>query len=270
MTHQSLEDINIWADSLQRQVSETFDFHQLGDIKNALGQLAAAKKLVDNTLDIIAASYAAINERYHRRIRVFRTQLPTAESISSVEVSSDLELVPHLPAKNVIRVPKLINVPVTQVYWVEELQQFVIRFHNFILRGNIGDIYKASHHSTMKITPCRYGSKCRKYATPEGCQFFHDPIETPGLAAVYKRREIRNFTNGSFIYTPEPLTGSNHNMRHIGSRSTFMSDVLSVSDDEAQVRADQTMHDVLVLFALAQIGKLTPSSYMDLSIPPKK
>ncbi len=259
----TIDEIPEWADKMHKDINDMFEFQQLDDIKNTLKILSAVKKKLDTAINSVSTSYAVVNDKYQRRMSIFRSQLSIGNETKIDSSKSKIEFAPQIPAKGVVVVAKLSNVIDTPIYWVEELQQFAIKIAGCLIRGNIGNIY-SSHDSMSKVTICRYKSRCKNLTTPEGCQYYHDPIETPGLATSYKKREVRNFTNGSFIYTHEPIKESNKNMKHIGNRSTMREDLESVSSGEAQMIADQTIHSLLTTLVLHSTNKLTPSPYLDL------
>ncbi len=255
-----------WVKAQRSKIESTFEFQQLGSVRSTLQTLSSARRELDNLTRTISDAYASINAKLIERIKIFKRQLQAVPDAKDEEVepvyrspsSSGVEFAPNVPANSITTVTSLSDIPDARLYWVNDIQQFALKVCGLVLRGNIGTIYPSVHAANkqvVKINTCRYGKMCRNITSPEGCNYFHDPLEMD-IPDADKRREIRNFTNGSWLYTPEAMKESNKMMRHVGSRPTLYADITTVTGIEAQCWVDQTIHSILVTLALYQQGKV--------------
>jgi hypothetical protein len=185
---------------------------------------------------------------------------------------------------NVKIVNHISDVPNTQLYWVADLNQYVIHINGVIFRGNIGNIYNKNHVKKNKIIHqiaiCKHGNSCRSVLNGEICKFYHDPMDlfhlmkikkiTTRLFDLYKKL-YRNFLNTSWIYTELPRNKHNNLMRHFGSRNTLKHEFdlikinnVNVNEENIDNFRHQCMHDFLIVLGLNQCGLL--KEYPDLDI----
>ncbi len=267
LTIRQLED---WVTEQHRKITTTFEFQEIGSIRLVLHQLSTARHELDALINSVSDTHSTINSRLNDRVRVFRRELqmiPTNDAVMVEESTNDnnpqqygkdsgIEFAPNIEARDITVVKDLASIPDTRLYWITDLQQFAFKICGVVMRGNIGSIYQSVHSSNkqvVKINPCRYGKQCRHVNTPSGCNYYHDPIDGP----PGKSNDIRNFTNGSWLYTPDLPKDANKMMRHIGNRQTILADLNHVSGTEARCWIDQTMHTLLVAIVLHQQGYMT-------------
>lgn len=270
----TIKQLEEWVKKQQQQIEGSFEFQQLGSVKRTLQMLCMAKNELDTLNSLIMQSYSSINKKLTDRVKIFKRQIQIIQedkdetdplaidstlSLFDVQQQQDkLEFAPRVQAHNVTTIKSLDELPDTRMYWVTDVQQFAIKICGMVLRGNIGTVYPSIHTANghvIKINACRYGRMCRNIGSAEGCTYYHDPVEM-GSEQATKFKEIRNFTNGSWLYTSEPVKENNKMMRHIGSRPTIYSDLHNVSSNEAQCWIDQTIHSILVTLILHQNKKL--------------
>lgn len=154
----------------------------------------------------------------------------------------------------VITVPTLSHVPMSKLYYVEELGQYVVNINGFNCRGNIGDIVE---RNTVRSRNCKNGNTCENLLKELPCNFYHDPKDILKIKLkipdIYKNQR-RHFTNGSWIYSRK------HNHRKISSRNQLQHDLIRVSPDMANDFMYQTMHDILVWLTAAE--KISSKKYL--------
>jgi hypothetical protein len=180
---------------------------------------------------------------------------------------------------NVKVVNQLDEIPNTNMYWVENINQFAVNINGVILRGNIGNIYNKKHIkkniSTNQTIICKYGNNCKNLTDEKNdivkiCKFYHDPVV---LLEAFKKNKIsaeafekykiqtRNFINTSWIYTEFQNTNKNSTMRHFGSKNTLKHelDLMKMNNPNNKIidnYMQQTMHDILVIMGLDKSGLL--------------
>lgn len=185
---------------------------------------------------------------------------------------------------NVKIVDNINNVPNTPLYWVSNINQYVIHINGVIFRGNIGNIYNKNHIKKNKIAHqiaiCKHGNSCQTVLNSSICKFYHDPIELLKLVKTKKitrdtfneyKKLRRNFLNTSWIYTELPHSTGNNLMRQFGSRNTLKHefDLIKINNINAnEITIDnfrhQCMHDFLIVMGLNQYGLL--KEYPDLTM----
>lgn len=123
-----------------------------------------------------------------------------------------------------------------ELYYVEKNDHFAIILAGQMLHGNIGQLY-IDDKTPRHIKKCRFGFSCSRGDT---CYYYHDPVEYP------TSRECRNYIASGFIYAG----GQKTRARKFGSRPNLDMDIINVSDDDADLYADQLMHDILCVLLL--------------------
>jgi hypothetical protein len=267
---QTISELEKWLIKQQSTITSNFAFQELTEIKQALFMIASAKKELELVLKKATTIYNDIEDKFRNRIKIFKRQLHNISdqkesplnlilpSFCKQNENKHIEFAPGLPANCITQVETLGDIPDMRLYWVNDVQQFAFKICGFYFRGNIGSIYPSIHTSNrnvIKINECRYGKTCRNIQTAAGCNFYHDPLHLPASIET-KSREIRNYTNGSWIYTQDPLKECNKMMRHIGDRESIAIDLPNVSSQEASSWVDQHMHTFLVTLLLYLNGKI--------------
>lgn len=175
------------------------------------------------------------------------------------------ELIPK-NKKNIICVENIIDIPQTPLYWVNSTKQYAINLGGMILRGNIGKIYNKNiilkNNNLSNIIYCNKGKNCPNILKEQYCKFYHDPLELLELknnceiSEKFYCQQIapKNFTNTSWIYTDYPEKSNNLYMRTFGSGDTLAHYIklakLTGDPINKSNYSDQTIHDILVLYAL--------------------
>ncbi len=153
------------------------------------------------------------------------------------------ELVPGLdiPVKTV---DTLKEIPISYMYYVEELKQYVINIGGVNIKGNLADI---KDYGAVKSAICCKGITCENI---NECKFYHEPEDfiKMGLPVAEQKRV---FTNGSWLYA------GNKKMpyaRHIGNGSTLLTDIRRLKmkqyNNEVNIREGQLIHDLLIYMTL--------------------
>lgn len=157
---------------------------------------------------------------------------------------------------NAMHVDTLEHVPNTNLYYVDDIRQFVVKINNVCFRGNIGSIFKKSKDA-HGIKSCKY-SKCNK--KKRRCKYYHDPIDNFANSSICsKQPQIKNFVNSEWLYTSEPINRKNIYMRHIGNRNSLSNDIEVIKldinhkneeDNPVSRFLNQVTHDILVMIAI--------------------
>lgn len=164
------------------------------------------------------------------------------------------------------------NISKNVLYWLPELNQYIININNMILRGNIGNIYdkKIIQNNKIKahqVVICAEANNCKNVLSEQYCKFWHDPVDLIVLkdnkiiSDEYYYRTIqhtRNFANTSWIYSSDKPT-ANSNMRHIGAASRLRNDIAlckisNIYKTQIKNLKAQIMHDLLILLTLHEQG----------------
>lgn len=188
---------------------------------------------------------------------------------------------------NVKIVNDISEVPNTPLYWVSNINQYVVHVNGVVLRGNIGNIYNKNHIKKNKIIHqiaiCKHGNACRNVLNSDICKFYHDPMDLLQLVKLKKmtvdvfskyKQLYRNFLNTSWIYTELPRNNGNNMMRQFGSRNTLRHEfdlmkINNVKANEANIDnfRQQCMHDILIVLGLNQYGLLKEYPDLDMRKP---
>lgn len=147
------------------------------------------------------------------------------------------------------------EIPVSNIYYVENIKQYVINIAGVNIRGNLANICKYQH---VKSARCEYGRLCNSLKNKTRCNYYHEPedyiktnMEVPD--------EPRNFTVGSWLYSKNrnPRT---YFTRHIGSKDTLIRDLHMLKTiqyrEEISNREGQLIHDLLIYMILHNKGLL--------------
>lgn len=158
----------------------------------------------------------------------------------------------------------------TNLYWIPELNQYMVKINNMVLRGNLANIYdnKILYKSNIKahqVVQCCEGNHCANIRAEKYCKYYHDPADLYELKKegvitdkyfASAKELTRNFSNTSWLYSG----GDNLNMRKIGSKSNLKYDIAALKINRKRARIlienmkQQVMHDILVLLILNEEG----------------
>lgn len=235
---------------------EQINFVNLSELDSSMNELNIMLKLLDTVFQQIQSIKLKLN-KYKLK------DIITMSYTDKLTISE--ELIPK-NEKNIICVENLIDVQSTPIYWVSSIKQYAINLGGMILRGNIGKIYNKNiilkNNNLANITYCNKGNNCQNILKNKYCKFYHDPIELLDLKNSYKISEKtychlltpKNFTNTSWIYTDYPEKPNNSYMRTFGSGDTLAHYIklAKLTDDPINKNnySDQTIHDILVLYAI--------------------
>jgi hypothetical protein len=178
--------------------------------------------------------------------------ISSAKSIDS-KISSlfnnTKEVAPGVKLHNINVVYDESSIPNTQLYWLESSREFAVKIAGCVFRGHIGEIYPTTNKRSgtakslfKNVTYCKHGAKCQNILSK--CSFYHDPklLEADEI----KDQQIKNYTNGNWVYSDEPKNSQTDMMRHIGSRNRLMFDLKSTNGRDFDNWMRQTIHCILV------------------------
>jgi hypothetical protein len=152
-------------------------------------------------------------------------------------------------------VPNIEDIPVTNLYYVENLKQFAVNINGIIIKGNLANIVE---YQTEKSARCEYGIECKTFIKDSKCKYYHEPEDYIKL----KREpieEMRNFTVGSWLYSKTKKC-KNYFTRHIGNYANLEYDLNTLKKvqyrEEIDNREGQLIHDILIYMILNTKGFL--------------
>lgn len=162
-----------------------------------------------------------------------------------------------IPGINVsaITVKSLSHIPVSNLYYVEDIGQFAVNVNGVNIRGTIGDIVNGLEvHTKEAIARCQWGAECKNLNT--SCKYYHDPEHFIKRKLPIPENNRRNFTVGSWLHTKSPSNKS----RHIGGRQSLLIDLCLLKKthylEEILTREDQLIHDLLIYMVLNEKNML--------------
>lgn len=246
--------------------------------KNTLKTYIEELQINIRTIQSVAMRMADISNiiqtNINNRERIFGLSKPVLKEIDPYPEHNDhvvlrnkyiydkCEIMPnlHVPAK-IVR--DISQIPISNLYYVENLKQFAISVNGMVILGNLGSFDEKS-----RVSPCKYGAKCRNLLEYKNCKYYHDSLEilaaipdsSKGELNTVLQNNICNFTNGSWIYTQYPRKKKNECMRHIGGRDTILYDLEIIKNDKSAYnqeiikRKSQLIHDYITLCILLSKG----------------
>lgn len=158
--------------------------------------------------------------------------------------NGNIEVAPNIKINAKI-VDFVSDIPNTNIFWVNSLEQFAIKINGVVFNGNIGEIFTKSQ-TKYNVEKCCRNNNCKNLS---GCKYYHSNVIP---------RQNRNWISSSWIYSKDIISNANFNMRHFGNRSTLSTDLHSIKTtirvgDIVEKYKDQTIHDILVMLATATI-----------------
>jgi hypothetical protein len=165
-----------------------------------------------------------------------------------------IEIIPgiNIPVKIVENTSEI---PISQLYYVSNLDQFAVNVCGVNIKGSLCNITKYQTENTAR---CEYGIKCKSFTNDNPCNYYHDPEDFIKCGKPIPDK-IRNFTAGSWIYTrnKNPKT---YYARHLGSKDKLIYDIALLKKvqyrEEISNREGQLMHDLLLYMILNSKGLL--------------
>ncbi len=166
--------------------------------------------------------------------------------------------------KNINIPVKIVNkkeeIPISYLYYVNELKQYAINVNGLIIKGNLANI---SDYKDLKTCRCEYSIRCNSLKKDIPCNYYHDPEDYIALGKPIVE-QTRCFTPGSYIYTKKKLLNTYYN-RHVGSKDTLIYDLITLRKmqykDEMYNREGQMIHDILIYIILHNEGLLDKFKY---------
>lgn len=147
------------------------------------------------------------------------------------------------------------DIPIGNLYYVENIKQFAINIAGIIIKGNLGNIVDYRADNSAK---CEYGIECKSFKRKTQCSYYHDPEDYIKLGLPVP--EItKNFTVGSWIYS-KTKTPKTYFARHVGSKDKLLYDLSTIKRvqyrEEISNRECQLIHDLLIYLVLNSKGLL--------------
>ena len=147
------------------------------------------------------------------------------------------------------------EIPITHLYYINELKQFAFNIEGIVIRGNLGNIVD---YQTENSAECEYGINCKSFTNGVDCPYYHDPSNFIHYKLPVPDK-IRNFTIGSWIYSKKK-TPKTYFTRHIGSKDRMLYDLNTLKSvqyrEEISNREGQLVHDLLIYMTLNAKGLL--------------
>lgn len=157
-----------------------------------------------------------------------------------------------LPVKTV---NKCANVPVSHIYYVKDIKQYVINIAGVNIRGNLANIKK---YQTQNTARCEYGIQCKSFKSGQKCNYYHEPEDYIHMKLPVPDSP-RNFTVGSWLYSKNKNPRA-YFTRHIGSKDRLLHDLQMLKKvqyrEEIANREGQLIHDLLIYMILHSKGLL--------------
>lgn len=237
--------------------------YQLANISNIANRLLLRKKRAKNARDSV------LKKNTGRIVTSVTAAYPDKKAISYIDPSptfNDSSLLHFLnPVQSVeiingVKIPvctveKMEDIPISKIYFINELKQFAINIEGIIIRGDLCNI---SDYQENQSATCEYGIHCKSFDSKTTCSYYHDPFD-------YKHHnmeipsQIRSMTIGSWIYSKKK-TPKTYFTRHLGSRDRLIYDINTLKKvqykEEISNRQGQLIHDLLIYMILNARGLL--------------
>ncbi len=218
---------------------------KMSDVSNYINNLFNTKKTIFPIKQLKPINYIdpSPNEYTYGTIKSIYTDKHKCKKITD-EISLQVKTVKNIN-----------DIPASNLYFIEDLQQFAINIEGIIIKGNLGNIVPYQEENT---TRCEYGTMCKNFINNKKCKYYHEPEDYLSLNLPIST-EVRNFTNGSFMHCNNKKY-KNYYTRHVGSRNTLDFDIKSLQNtqykEEIFNRSGQLIHDLLIYLALNNKGML--------------
>lgn len=219
---------------------------------------SVAKRLADisNIATRVISRKLAMSGKEHSQKNIIVTY-PTENSHASLRTMEPKETV-HItkeiaiPAKVVETCAEL---PVNNLYYVNNIKQFAININGVIIKGNLGNLVE---YQTEQSAKCEYGIDCKSFKKNLTCTYYHDPEDYIKLKQPVPD-VTRNFTVGSWLYSKNKAPRT-YFTRHLGSKDRLNYDLNTLKKvqyrEEISNREGQLIHDLLIYMILNSKGLL--------------
>jgi len=223
-------------------------------------------KLYIKNIQAITKRMADVANIYNRAV-LHRKKQGITKQINTYPTENDhavLRLYEPIEKKNIVAdialpiktVEKCCEIPVSNIYYVNELKQYVINVAGVNIKGNLANINK---YKTAGSARCEHGIQCKSFKNSTTCNYYHDPEDYIKLKLPVPDNNTRTFTTGSWFYSKNknPRT---YFTRHIGSKDSLIYDLHTLKSiqyiEEVYNREGQLMHDLLMYMILHSEGLL--------------
>lgn len=127
-----------------------------------------------------------------------------------------------------------------QLHYYPPWGHFLLRVGSVVLHGGIGEVFddrrkSKSARRQVRTTACR-NADC----SGKTCPFYHCP------AAFEGSREVRNYSQNSWLYSPDFDSPDAKPVRRLGSASRLPTDLKTMRPQDAVLLADQAMMSLLL------------------------
>ncbi len=234
--------------------------YQLANVSNIANRVVIRKRRARKaTMAEVVKGSIAVNspndskEKEKKYIDPYPTEtdIGTLRSLNPVESKEIIKGV-KLPV-HIVETTK--DIPVSKMYYVNELKQFAINIEGVVIRGNLSNMVD---YQTEHSAECEYGVNCKSFETKTECPYYHDPLDYLHHKLPIPDRP-RNFTIGSWIYSKKK-TPKTYFTRHIGSGDRLIYDLNTLKRvqyrEEISNREGQLIHDLLIYMILNARGLL--------------
>ena len=295
--NQIVERVNNIHSQMDKLNMETH-YSQIQQYKSELQSLernlSAIYMKVSNILGICSNQSNIIKLERQEKLNKCTTKKSTDKNTTVKNIANNISM-------KVKTVNHIDEIPSTPIYWIEDINQFVLNINGVILRGNMGNIYNQNHikknNDNSQTVICKNGNKCKNLTNTQKksengskkdklCKFYHDPLDLLELLNSNKitmttfqkyKTQTRNFINTSWVYTDLQYNKKNLMMRHFGSNNTLKHELDLMKIDNSDINEtmvknykQQTIHDILVLMGLKQckilkeyINEKYPNEFFD-------
>ncbi len=227
------------------------------ELQSAIKTIQAVAYQLANVSNII--NRAALTKRRNKDLDVSPhiNPYPTENDIGTLRSLNPIESKEVAAGISVpVRIVETINdIPASNIYYVNELNQYAINIAGIVIRGNLGNIVD---YKTENSAKCEYGINCKSFTNKTQCPYYHDPLDYKHHK-ISKPNNIRNFTTGSWIYSKKK-TPRTYFTRHIGSGDRLIYDLKTLKKvqyrEEISNREGQLIHDLLIYMILNERGLL--------------
>ena len=228
------------------------------ELQSAIKTIQAVAYQLANVSNIInrAALMKKRNKKQESTIEYIdpyptETDIGTLRSINAVENKEIVSGI-NIPIRTV---NTLSEIPVSNIYYINDLDQFAINIAGIVIRGTLGNIV---NYKTENSAECEYGINCKSFTNNTTCPYYHDPLDYKHHK-IKKPHNIRNFTVGSWIYSKKK-TPKTYFTRHVGSCDRLLYDLKTLKRvqyrEEIANREGQLIHDLLIYMILNTKGLL--------------
>jgi len=185
--------------------------------------------------------------------------LPTAEdhSISRCYMKTEKKSLVDDLTINVNVVNSIDLIPVSNLYYVNDINQFAVNINGIVIKGNLAII---KNKKSKKSKQCSHGIKCDQIKNNK-CLYYHPPDDYKKLSLKIPE-DNRVFSPSSWVYNGNK---NKKYIRKLGGKNTIVEDLKYIKKtndfNELFNREGQLIHDILLYNILHQEKMLVKYSY---------